>query len=98
LSKELIAFSLSLISRELTKVFKFFVISFKSSSFVRVKDKKKDWLPYYFEEVNSREVEVCIESLKRQYKLTLEQFDFSRYYESDLFIYDLFKNEVKPPG
>jgi len=66
-----------------------------------VKDKKKDWLPYYYEEVNGREVEVCIESLKRQYNLTLEQFDFSRYFQSDLFIYDLFKNDIKdkkPPG
>lgn len=66
-----------------------------------VKDKKKDWLPYYFEEVNSREVEVCIESLKRQYNLSLEQFDLSRYFESDLFILDLFKNDIKdkkPPG
>jgi len=64
-------------------------------------EKKSDWLPYYFEAETQKTVEVVIGSVKRQYNLKLDQFDFDNYFGSEQFIYELFKNDIKqkkPPG
>ena len=64
-------------------------------------EKKSDWLPYYYEAETQKTVEVVIESVKRQYNLKLDQFDFDNYFGSEQFIFELFKNDIKdkkPPG
>ena len=58
--------------------------------------KKSDWLPYYFEECEVKTVENFIIASVKQFKLKIENFDFKYYFESDQFIYELFK--PPPPG
>lgn len=64
-------------------------------------EKKSDWLPYYFEEETEKTVLNVVASLKRQFNLTLDNFDLDCFYTSEQFIYELFKNDIKdkkPPG
>lgn len=60
--------------------------------------KKTDYLPYYYESETAKTVENTISSLARQYDLKMENFDFTYYFESDLFIAHLFNLDKKPPG
>lgn len=69
--------------------------------FPEKKENNTDWLPYWYEAETVKTVETTIESLVRQYKLKLENFDFEHYYCSDSFIDELFKpnyKQKKPPG
>jgi hypothetical protein len=59
--------------------------------FPKVSVKKSDWLPYYFESSDVKTVENFIVASIRQFKLKKENFDFSNYYESEQFLYEIFK-------
>ena len=54
-------------------------------------EKSSDWLPYYFEDSDVKTVENFILASIRQFNLTMENFDFTNYYESEQFIYEIFK-------
>lgn len=61
-------------------------------------DLEKNFLPYYFEAETAATVENCVSSLVRQYNLTIDNFDFTYYFESDEFIRNLFLEKRPPPG
>ena len=68
--------------------------------FPEKKEKNSEWLPYWFEAETEKTVETTLESLKRQYNLTLENIDLEYYYGSEQFIYELFinpNNQKAPP-
>lgn len=58
--------------------------------FPKESKKEKEFLPYYFEESDSKTVEETILSLIKNYGLKKSNFDFEYYNESDLFIDNLF--------
>lgn len=61
--------------------------------------KNTDFVPYYFESQDTHTVETFIQSHANMFKLTKDNFDFTYYFESDLFIDELFKpKNNKPPG
>jgi len=67
-----------------------------SRKFFPVKqEKNSDFVPYYFEDVDTKTIENFIESSVRQFNLTKENFDLTYYYESDLYLDNLFKPENK---
>ncbi|MBK9285046.1 MAG: protein rep [Sphingobacteriaceae bacterium] len=61
-------------------------------------DLDKNYLPYYYEAETSKTIENFVASLVRQFKLTLDNFDFTYYFESDEFIRNLFIEKPAPPG
>lgn len=52
--------------------------------------KKSDFIPYYFESEEPACIERTIGYLKKEYDLKREHFDLDCYYESDLYLQNLF--------
>lgn len=50
-----------------------------------------NYLPYYNETSDTHEIEKVISDLVKQFKLKKEHFDFENYFESEQFLYHLFK-------
>lgn len=59
--------------------------------FPKTKEKNTDWLPYYFESNDVKTVETFIVASIRQFGLKRENFDFTYYFESEQFLYEIFK-------
>lgn len=71
-----------------------------SRKFFPVKEEKNsDFVPYYFEQSDTKTVESFIQARVNEFGLTKENFDLTYYFESDLFLDELFKpKNKKPPG
>lgn len=61
----------------------------------KIKEKNKDYQAYYYDAQSVKDVEITVKAIKDRWNLKLENFDFSRYYESDQFLLKLFENEIK---
>jgi hypothetical protein len=59
--------------------------------FPKTKEKNSDWLPYYFEGNDVKTVENFIVASIRQFNLKKENFDLKNYFESEQFLYEIFK-------
>lgn len=59
--------------------------------FPKTKKKSTDWLPYYFESEDVKTVENFIIASIKQFNLTKDNFDFTYYFESEQFLYEIFK-------
>lgn len=61
----------------------------------KIKERNNNYVPYYYEAETVETVEITVKAIRERYGLKLEHFDFSRYYESDQFLINLFKDEIK---
>lgn len=55
------------------------------------KKPKSDFIPYYFESEQAPQIERTIGYLKKRYNLKKEHFDLDCYFESDLYLQNLFE-------